>query len=570
MDFKPGRPLFAKQRRTSFLRLRWVFGPLVLISIAATAWMITGGNESGITEAPPVSATEGHEIRLRLPPDPSAQTGQPGTTATPKKQPAAGAAGPVIADKTIRQDISKTDSANGTPEASLTEAAVEGNPSANIGTPASGPAQGLPGPAPRDSAPSSPVSASSSAVVASIADDALAGTLLALEPATATGHKPTQNGKALSALTEPAWQILTVGPGDSLSALFSRAGLRAGDLHALINSSKDAKALTRIHPGETIHYRIDAEKRLLGMKYQLNENNMLLLERQGSTFKASQESLPSRVVLRESQGIINSSLFMAGKDAGLEDRLIMELAGIFAWDIDFALDIRSGDSFALLYEALYRDGKFLRSGNIMGAEFVSRGKSYRAIRHVDSNGVANYYSPEGRSMRQAFLRSPVDFHRISSHFNPNRLHPVLGTTRPHRGVDYAAPTGTPIRAAGDGRIVHLGRKGGYGHTIIIQHGTRYSTLYAHMSRYASKLSAGSRVRQGQVIGYVGMTGTATGPHLHYEFLVDGTHRDPVRVKLPDAEPIADRYRAEFKASAAPLVARLNSMRPQQVALQQND
>lgn len=375
----------------------------------------------------------------------------------------------------------------------------------------------------------------------------------------------------LSAAPEPEllWEVLEVRRGDSLSALFSRSDLSAGDLHRLTQAD-GGEALRRIHPGDEVHIRADDERRLLALRYKLREDATLIAERADQTFSVTLEETPPEVATKEAVGTISTSLFIAGRNAGLDDRLIMELAGIFGWDIDFALDIRSGDRFAVLYEELYLDGEYIRSGNILAAEFVSRGRNFRAVRHVDSDGHASYYSPEGRSMRKAFLRSPVDFHRISSHFNPNRLHPVLGTNRPHRGVDYAAPTGTPVRAAGDGRIVHLGRHGGYGNTIIIQHGSGYRTLYAHLSRYARSLKSGQRVRQGQVIGHVGMSGLATGPHLHYEFLVDGKHRDPVRVKLPDADPIPERYRDSFLAEADSLLTRLDRLQPTEFALRDDD
>jgi murein DD-endopeptidase MepM/ murein hydrolase activator NlpD len=236
--------------------------------------------------------------------------------------------------------------------------------------------------------------------------------------------------------------------------------------------------------------------------------------------------------------------------------MIMELAAIFGWDIDFALDIRRGDHFTVVYQEYYLEGKKVRDGDILAAEFTNQGKSYRAIRYVDADGNAGFYTPEGLSLRKAFLRTPVKFSRISSRFTLHRKHPILNRIRAHKGVDYAAPRGTPIRATGDGKVVFRGRKGGYGRTIVIQHGSKYSTLYGHMSRYNGKVKLGRRVRQGQVIGYVGSSGLATGPHLHYEFRIDGVHRNPLTVKLPVAEPIAKRYRDDFQKLATPLIAQL--------------
>jgi murein DD-endopeptidase MepM/ murein hydrolase activator NlpD len=243
----------------------------------------------------------------------------------------------------------------------------------------------------------------------------------------------------------------------------------------------------------------------------------------------------------------------------------MELANIFGWDIDFALEIRAGDSFNLIYEEAYLDGEVFDNGNILAAEFTNRGKVFRAIRYQDDQGNSNYYSPDGSSMRKAFLRAPVDFRRISSRFRTARWHPVLGKKRPHKGVDYAAATGTPIKASGDGRVIFRGTKGGYGKTVIIKHGSQYTTLYGHMSRFNKKVKNGSRVQQGQTIGYVGKSGLATGPHLHYEFRVNGVHRNPLTVKIPAAAPIDKRYKSDFQHQSEPLLAKLDLMSRTQLA-----
>jgi murein DD-endopeptidase MepM/ murein hydrolase activator NlpD len=242
----------------------------------------------------------------------------------------------------------------------------------------------------------------------------------------------------------------------------------------------------------------------------------------------------------------------------MSEPLILAFAEIFRWDVDFALDIQPQDSFTVLYEERFLDGEKVGDGDILAAEFVNHGKMYRAVRYIDSEGNNQYFTPEGRSMRQTFLRSPVDFRRISSRFRPERWHPILGVKRPHRGVDYAAATGTPIWAAGDGKIAFIGTKGGYGKTIILQHGSRYSTLYGHLSRFHKGLKIGSQVRQGDVIGYVGMTGLATGPHLHYEFRIDGKHVNPITVKLPRPLLLNGKQLAEFRRQTAPLIAQLNT------------
>lgn len=362
------------------------------------------------------------------------------------------------------------------------------------------------------------------------------------------------------------WQSFTVKRGDSLAAIFSRAGFDARTVYELMQSGEPAQALKRIYPGDVLRLRLDGET-LAAVHYRVDESVMLEIERaKGGEFLAEMVSTPLERRRSHASAVIDSSLFAAGKAAGLDDRLIMELAGIFGWDVDFALDIRKGDAFTVIYEELYRDGKKVRNGEIIAAEFINQGNRFQALRYTDPNGQTAYYAPDGRSMKKPFLRSPVNFTRVSSNFNPSRLHPVLGTRRPHMGTDYAAAPGTPIKAAGDGKIIHRGRKGGYGRTIIIKHGSRYSTLYAHMSRYAGGLRTGSRVKQGQIIGYVGSSGLATGPHLHYEFRVDGVHRNPRTVELPDAEPINQAFKDDFLEKTASLRAQLDVIHRTELAL----
>jgi murein DD-endopeptidase MepM/ murein hydrolase activator NlpD len=258
-------------------------------------------------------------------------------------------------------------------------------------------------------------------------------------------------------------------------------------------------------------------------------------------------------------------LFESGMSAGLSDKIIMNLAGIFAWDIDFVLDIRQFDDYYLLYEEIYQEGEFVTTGEIIAAEFNNNGRSVQAIRFVDKDGQSDYYTPDGRSMRKAFIRAPVDFTRISSSFNPRRRHPVLNTIRAHRGVDYAAPKGTPVKAAGDGKVIFRGVKGGYGNAVILQHGGNITTLYAHMSSFDRKARIGKRVVQGQSIGYVGSTGLATAAHLHYEYRLNGVHRNPRTVELPQAEPISNEYRQEFLAAVEPILDELLQYKRTQIA-----
>ncbi len=358
---------------------------------------------------------------------------------------------------------------------------------------------------------------------------------------------------------QPLWRELVVAEGDSLSALFERHGLGAEHWLPLSRLDGDGKRLRRLHPGDRLHLRLDEQGVIAELKVRIDDTRTLQLQREGRRY--AQNTIRDRLEHRERNAIgsINSSLFLAGRDAGLSDRLIMELAGIFAWDIDFALDIRSGDRFTVLYEDLYREGERLREGDIQAAEFVVRGKTYRAVRYVDEQGRAGYYAPDGRPMKKTFIRTPVEFTRISSRFSLGRKHPILNRIRAHKGVDYAAPRGTPIKAAGAGKVVHAGRKGGYGNTVIIQHGGKYTTLYAHLKSFSRGIRNGASVSQGQTIGYVGSTGLATGPHLHYEFRVHGKHVDPLSVKLPAADPIAASRLPAFRNSTAPLLARLEAL-----------
>jgi len=352
------------------------------------------------------------------------------------------------------------------------------------------------------------------------------------------------------------WKAHRIQSGENLALIFPKLGLSANLLHRIVSSSKTAAQLARIKPGETLRAALDSNNNLHELILEKNAIRSLKITPAGDTFSAKtiERQLESRTT--HVTGQVTNSLFVSAQKAGLSDRLIMELANIFGWDIDFALEIRAGDSFSVIYQEDFLDGEKYRDGDILAAEFVNRGKSFRAIRYKDTSGREDYYSSDGKSVRKAFLRSPVDFRRISSRFQKSRWHPVLGKKRPHRGVDYAASTGTPIKAAGDGRIIVRSRKGGYGRAVVIEHGGGITTLYGHMSRYASKQRRGTRVKQGQTIGYVGKSGLASGPHLHYEFRINGRHRNPLTVKLPSAAPLAKKYRTDFQEKTAPLLARL--------------
>ena len=371
-------------------------------------------------------------------------------------------------------------------------------------------------------------------------------------------------------LSQHQWQELKVRSGDSLSLLFDKAGIKPNQIIELMQTGKEARALTRLHPGDAMRVEKNDAGQLTALHYDLDEFKYLRVTRVDGELKT--EVIKHAVETRTAyaSGEIESSLFLASQSAGLSQNLTMELANIFGWDIDFVLDIRQGDRFSVIYEEIFKNGEKIKDGNILAAEFVNQGEQHRALRYVDpTTGDTGYYSPDGMSLRKAFLRSPVKFSRISSRFTTRRYHPLLHKFRSHKGVDYAAATGTPVRASGDGKIIFRGRKGGYGNVVIIKHGSRYSTLYAHLSKFNRKARSGSRVKQGQIIGYVGSTGLASGPHLHYEFRVNGVHRNPLTVKFPSTSPIPSRYKDNFMMTTQGYVAQLDVLSRNALALNDN-
>jgi murein DD-endopeptidase MepM/ murein hydrolase activator NlpD len=356
---------------------------------------------------------------------------------------------------------------------------------------------------------------------------------------------------------EPAGTILDllVKRGDTLEVLFRRNGLSLTDLAAMVALPDASGALKLLKPGDRLEVS-HRDGQVLSLRRELDDIKVLSIARQEAGFAANTIEREVDIRTTAAHGQITSSLFEAGSDAGIGDRTTMDMAGIFEWDIDFIQDVREGDTFTVIYEELWRDGVKLRDGEIVAAEFVNQGKSFRAARFRDDTGRAGYFTPEGRSVRKAFLRAPLNFTRISSNFNPSRRHPVLNTIRAHRGVDYAAPSGTQIRAAGSGKVLFRGVQGGYGNTIVLQHGGNITTLYGHLSRFGNA-RAGARVNQGDVIGYVGSSGLATGPHLHYEYRVNGVHRNPRTVTLPPADPIPAEQQTAFQAATEPLWRQLD-------------
>jgi murein DD-endopeptidase MepM/ murein hydrolase activator NlpD len=351
----------------------------------------------------------------------------------------------------------------------------------------------------------------------------------------------------------PREVMLKVRYGDSLSRLFDRHSLSQVDLNAIMSLPEAAPRLRRVMPGDAIQVTADQAGSVRGLKIELDETRTLEVKRTLAAFEPRIIERPLTRQLRYARGTIDSSLFASAIAAGLSTQLTMGIASIFGYDIDFLQDLRAGDEFAVAYEELWRDGEKLRDGDILAAEFFNSGRALRAVRYVLPDGGAEYFAPDGSSMRKALTRNPLDFARISSSFSLRRHHPILNKVRAHRGVDYAAPTGTPVRAAGDGKITFRGVKGGYGNVVVIRHGATFSTLYAHLSRFAGGVVNGAHVRQDQVIGYVGQTGLATAPHLHYEVFVDGVQRNPRTVKLPDAAPIGPELREDFSRQSAALL-----------------
>jgi murein DD-endopeptidase MepM/ murein hydrolase activator NlpD len=373
---------------------------------------------------------------------------------------------------------------------------------------------------------------------------------------------PLLKGHAPPVPTMPNWLSVTVKSGDNLSSIFGSHGLSQTDLQKILSLGDSVKELRWLQPGQQLRIQRDSEGAIEHLVKKIDvarELHVTKSEDSDAGFVSEMHERDLELRHTHAMGKIESSLFSDGQNAGLNAQLMLQLVKIFGWDIDFALDIQPGDSFSVIYEELYLDDKKVKNGNILAAEFVNNGLVYQAVRYTDPSGHTAYYSPQGESMQKAFLRTPVKIGSISSHYSNNRKHPILNKIRAHKGVDYAAPIGTPIYATGSGRVIYKGRQGGYGRTIQIQHSDEYSTLYAHLSAYAKSLKKGQKVRQGDIIGYVGRSGLASGPHLHYEFHVDGRHKNPLTVKLPKALPLDAEYQKDFFAKTRNYVAQLNRL-----------
>ncbi len=341
----------------------------------------------------------------------------------------------------------------------------------------------------------------------------------------------------------------TVLRGDTVAALLDRLGVHDDAAMRFLRSDRTGRLIFRqLVPGRMLQAQTDAEGGLLGLRYFSSPSKVLEVRRDGAGFISRQRTIadPPRLVYKSAT--IDSSLFAATDAAGIPDAIALQVARVFATDIDFHTDLRRGDRFSVVYEMIYDSGELVGPGRIVAAQFVNAGHAYQAVLFADEDGHDGYYSLDGSSRAKAFLRSPVEFTRISSRFG-RRFHPIFRNWRAHTGVDFAAPKGTRVLAAADGVVVSAGRRGGYGNAIELRHGAGITTLYGHLNRFARGIRAGARVHQGEVIGYVGMTGWATGPHLHYEFRIAGVYQDPLRVALPKADPVPERLRARFRAVA---------------------
>jgi len=350
------------------------------------------------------------------------------------------------------------------------------------------------------------------------------------------------------------WQTVEVRKGQTLGELFQQMGVPATTMHRILEQPGAEQVLTRLRPGAELGFEIDPAGELRGFRYQRDRDHRVEVSLANGTVEQRVIELPHEIRSRVVTGEIGTSLYAAARKAGLSPATIATMTDeIFQYDIDFTT-AQKGDRFSVVYDEVWRDGERIGSGEIQAATFSTGGKTYTGLR-FEHDGQAGYFDHEGRPLKKAFIRMPIPYARVTSGFTSARKHPVLGKTRAHKGVDYGARTGTPIMAAGDARVSFVGWQNGYGRTVILDHGKGHTTLYAHMSRFGN-FKRGQRVKQGQTIGYVGASGLATGPHLHYEFRVNGVHKNPLAVTLPPPEPLKGAALVAFRAATAPALARL--------------
>ncbi|MEP7206888.1 MAG: peptidoglycan DD-metalloendopeptidase family protein [Casimicrobiaceae bacterium] len=353
------------------------------------------------------------------------------------------------------------------------------------------------------------------------------------------------------------WREERVQRGDTLGRLLARMGVDDPEALQFVHSDPLARNLYQLRPGKALRLETDADGRLLALRFMASGGQLLSISRDAGSLSASLGPPPAEVRLKMGSGEIRSSLFAAADAADVPDGVTRQLADVFAGDIDFYHDLRRGDRFAVVYEERFVDGEPIGTGKIIAAEFVNAGTTYRAFLWRGADGYEAYYAEDGTALRKTFLRSPMDFSRVTSGFTQARFHPILQEWRAHKGVDYAAPLGTPVRATADGKVLFSGVQNGYGNVVHLKHEGVYSTLYAHLSTFAPGLHPGDRVRQGDVIGFVGQTGWATGPHLHYEFRVNNDQRDPETLAFPRGDALTPEQKPMFVARVAPALAQLS-------------
>ena len=352
------------------------------------------------------------------------------------------------------------------------------------------------------------------------------------------------------------WEPVKVKSGQTLDGIFRQQGFSISLLHEILALNDETRSLKKIRVGDLFEFQREDDGSLGRMRYALDESRYLIVDHHQDNLAAEIQHREVVAEVTQAEGMIESSLFLAAKKAGLRDAMIMKLANIFGWDIDFVLDIREGDRFLLVYEKLYREGEYLRDGKILAATFINQGERFQAI-WFEHGDIADYFAPDGRNMRKAFLRAPLNFSYISSGFNPRRMHPVLKRVRPHRGIDYYAPPGTPVYSAGDGTVIQSAYSRANGHHVFVKHANSIVTKYLHFTKRT--VNKGQKVKQGQTIGTVGSTGLATGPHLHYEFVLNGVHRNPRTVPLPKVEPLKGDSLLAFQQQSAPMLTQLSRM-----------
>ena len=357
--------------------------------------------------------------------------------------------------------------------------------------------------------------------------------------------------------TTEYWHEERIQRGDTIGSLLARLQVDDADGTAYLRSARHVRSLYQLVPGRTVRAVTSSEGRLISLRYLSSDGLELIVERRGDDFFAREQPLNTEQRLLMSSGEIQTSLFEATDAAGLGEGVALQLADIFSSEVDFHRDLRPGDRFAVVFEGFYSNGELVRTGRIAAAEFTNGGRTYRAVYFQDPQGRGGYYTPDGKNMRKTFLRSPLELSRISSGFSSFRFHPVLQIWREHKGVDYAAPTGARVKATADGYVQFVGRQGGYGNLILLRHNNGYSTAYGHLSAFAQGLRVGQHVSQGDIIGYVGSTGLATGPHLHYEFRVNGAHQNPLRLASPPGPPITPQVKTAFEDGSRALLEKLD-------------